>query len=519
MSTIHDLPVEMLDEVLMAIDDLAALEGAVLSYRRFYNIYKARQDVIRRRVLRNALGGDDVIAASLRMIYIEAVLRNYPPTHPTNPSWHVDHFLVDIKPLKEDKKNTPTASEYGICVERARICQQLEVLYSRSMKDRHTDTASRLSLEESDRFRAAVYRLWLLGMYPRSKVQSLCTDAATRVQLFYDGYTARDVYDLHCVLDWFKEIVGELLPVDDTLHHCLCAGPAQILEAYLEPDCLSYHVRSASRFQNQSGDAWKEDLLLVFKAHQLLSPAETTVGTQRAGRSLACGYGMRQTGAMARGFLDRNCYERRLSFQLIGATDARPRDNLGRRYLKIISAVDVVPEMTVGRVLQELCDLPALIQDEEYNLLLENDDFSGLTTNDLLCANCLQEMIKARLGLWWRYMKEKYAPQEHEKASCRYSFQCRLQPWKPRHAARCNHASPNTSCPERRIRRAEKRSEEAEKRNEEAEVAEMLREDDGMSGEGDETSAATTLPLPPTQSRLLGLFLRPPWWTPFNSSN
>ncbi|KZV81798.1 hypothetical protein EXIGLDRAFT_779345, partial [Exidia glandulosa HHB12029] len=214
------------------------------------------------------------------------------------------------------------------------------------------------------------------------------------------------------------------------------------------------------------------------------------------------------------GFLDRNCYERRLFFQLIGATDARPRDNLGRKYLKIIEAVDVVPEMTVGRVLQELCDLPVLIQDEEYSLLLENDDFSGLTTNDLLCANCLQKMIKARLGLWWRYMKEKYAPQEHEKASCRYGFQCRLQPWKPRHAARCNHARPNTSGPERRIRRAEKRNKDTELTD-----REMLREDDGMSGEGDETSAATTLPPPPTQSRLLGLFLRPMWWTPFNNSN
>ncbi|KZV78373.1 hypothetical protein EXIGLDRAFT_847600 [Exidia glandulosa HHB12029] len=244
------------------------------------------------------------------------------------------------------------------------------------------------------------------------------------------------------------------------------------------------------RLQNQSGDAWKEDLLLVFKAHQLLSPAETQIRIPHKLKPIVvlaeepdlqcwnptCGAepGLRLWDATnwcygprwlrldtllnsLPGFLDRNCYERRLFFQLIGATDARPRDNLGRKYLKIIEAVDVVPEMTVGRVLQELCDLPVLIQDEEYSLLLENDDFSGLTTNDLLCANCLQKMIKARLGLWWRYMKEKYAPQEHEKASCRYGFQCRLQPWKPRHAARCNHARPNTSGPERRIRRAEKR--------------------------------------------------------------
>ncbi|KZW01698.1 hypothetical protein EXIGLDRAFT_47936 [Exidia glandulosa HHB12029] len=477
MSTIHDLPLQMLDEILMAIDDPAALTAAVLSYRRFYNIFKARKDVIKRRVLRNALGGDDVIASSLRTVRIETILPNYNQYNPVDRA----RFLWDIQPLKEDKTNTPTASEYAICVERARLFQQLEVLYSRSMKDRRTDKTSRLSFEESDRFRAALHRLWLLCLYTGSTsvVQVLCMRAATRLPLFYDGYTAQDVYDLHCVLDWLGELVIGCLPVETTSEFrepfrliCLCAGPAKILAAYLEPDRLHDHLRNIDASRFRSDDGWKDDLIPVFKSHQLLSPAETEVQIPSEMKPIVVlteepdvkcwnptcgaqpgvqlwdatnwGYGPRwlRLDTLLHSlpdYLRNNCYERHLFLHLLGTTDAGPRPvDLGRDYLQIIEAYDVVPGMTVARVFQEIFNLPALIRDEKCKELLENDDFGGLTSNDLLCAECLDRMVKARLWLWWSYIKEKYAPQEHEKESCGYGYECRRQLWSLGHAFQCN---------------------------------------------------------------------------------
>ncbi|KZV86010.1 hypothetical protein EXIGLDRAFT_725260 [Exidia glandulosa HHB12029] len=482
MSTIHELPLQMLDEILMAIDDPAALTAAVLSYRRFYNIFKARKDVIKRRVLRNALGGDDVIASSLRTVRIETILPNYNQYNPVDRA----RFLRDIQPLKEDKTNTPTASEYAICVERARLFQQLEVLYSRSMKDRRTDKTSRLSFEESDRFRAALHRLSLLGLYTGSTsvVQVLCIRAATRVPLFYDGYSAQDVYDLHCVLDWLEELIIGCLPVEATSEFrepfrliCLCAGPAKILEAYLEPHRLRDHLRNIDASRLRSDDGWKEDLLPVFKTFQLLSPAATEIQIPYGMKPIVvlaeeqdmkcwnptCGAqpGVQLWDATKWGYpprwlrldtllrslpdyLRNNCYERHLFCHLLGTTDAGPRTgalehvDLGRDDLQNIEAYDVVPGMTVARGLQELCNLPSLIHDEKCKELLEHDDFSGLTSNDLLCAECLERMLKARLWLWWSYVKEKYALQEHEKESCGYGYECSRQLWNLDHASQCN---------------------------------------------------------------------------------
>ncbi|KZW01713.1 hypothetical protein EXIGLDRAFT_745010 [Exidia glandulosa HHB12029] len=242
------------------------------------------------------------------------------------------------------------------------------------------------------------------------------------------------------------------------------------------------------------------DEILMAKSHQLLSPAETEVQIPSEMKPIVvlaeepdvkcwnpmCGaqpglqlWNARNWGYGPRclrldtllhslpDYLRNNCYERRLFLHLLGTTYAGPRPvtrehvDLGRDYLQIIEAYDVVPGMTVARVVQELCNLPALICDEEYKALLDNDDFSGLTSNDLMCAECLDRMVKARLWIWWSYIKEKYASQEHDKERCRYGYECDLQPWKPDHASQCNHARPNIRGLNGRGRRRARRELEA----------------------------------------------------------
>ncbi|KZV88578.1 hypothetical protein EXIGLDRAFT_772548 [Exidia glandulosa HHB12029] len=512
MATIHDLPLEMLDEILMAIDDPEALTTAVLSYRRFYNIYKARKDVIKRRVLRNALGGDDVIASSLRTIRIETIMPNYSPVDPTDRA----RFLQDIEPLGEDKRNTPTASEFAICVERARLFQQLEVLYSRSEKDRRTDKTSLLSFEESDRFRTALHRLWLLGLYIRSTsvVQMLCMTAATRIPLFYDGYTAQDVYDIQCVLDWLDDLVFGCLPVETTCDWreplrlpCLCLGPATVLKAYLEPRKARAYMRCNDIWRFGSYDAWKEDLLTVFQEHQLLSPKEEEVKIPyemkpivvlsevlalkcwtpkceaQSGVRLWNEYNWNHAPRKLRletlvdwlqGPLCRNKHERPLFLHYLGTPDERPHDsaNFSRRKQRtpIKDILDTVPNMTLERVLHSLCDLPAIVEDDKLQEYLKQDKFSGVTSKDLLCETCLDKMIHARLWVWWVTVKKQAAPEERGKNDCWFGSDCRLQTYKADHAYRYNHACLST-WPERKAmkiaardeRRMERRLAAAEK--------------------------------------------------------
>ncbi|KZV93054.1 hypothetical protein EXIGLDRAFT_749316 [Exidia glandulosa HHB12029] len=534
MSTIHDLPLEMLEEILIAIDELATLKVAVLSYRPFYNIYKGRKHVIHPRVLRNSLGGDDVIASYLRTIYIETFLHNYSQRNPAYRA-HPAQFIQDIQLLREDTTNTPTASEYAICVKRTRVFQQLEVLYSRSEKDRLTDKTSRLSPGESKRFRTALHRLWLLGLYTRSDsvVQTLCMTAATRVPLFYDGYTAQDVYDIHCVLDWLEELVIQCLPVElrNEFHVplrliCLSVGPLTVLKAYLEPRKARARLQNSDTWRRNSHDAWKEDLLPVFKAHRLLSLTENVVKIPREIKPIVvlpdvsnlqcwlptCGaqsgvrfwneynwnYAPRKLrletlGGWLKGPFDTNKRERSLLQHFLGAPDEHPRGSAARRKHRTLieDALEPAPDMTLERVLHALCDLPAIVQHFPLQLQthLQQCQFYGVTSKDLLCETCLYDMIDARLWVWWVAVNNEAAQENGDSEDCWYGFDCRLQDLKPDHAYRYRHACFDTQA-ERQAAQEERLLAAEEEETEILCGEAALPIVDGMSMDVDDTSPA-----------------------------
>ncbi|KZV81861.1 hypothetical protein EXIGLDRAFT_703228, partial [Exidia glandulosa HHB12029] len=163
MPSLQRLPVELLDEVLKAIDDFATLGVAILSYKPFYLIYKAHPVIIHRHVLVNSLG-PEVVDTALRSIRVSAWM---PACHHTNIQDVVEIVCTDFH---EDKmvKHRITDAEYSKLFARARICDKLEVVYSRWYKDRLTDRKSLLAPAERKAFRMCIHRLWLLSSFAGS---------------------------------------------------------------------------------------------------------------------------------------------------------------------------------------------------------------------------------------------------------------------------------------------------------------------------------------------------------------
>ncbi|KZV93081.1 hypothetical protein EXIGLDRAFT_55918 [Exidia glandulosa HHB12029] len=483
MPLLLSLPPEMLDAIFMCFDDLAAVLATASSCRRLHGIYHPRRNFILPRVFRNALGGDGVIAASWRTLDVEAILPNH-TFAVTN------QVLADVQALKENKTDVPsTLEDCKVLFDRARVVQQLEVLYSRSQKDRRTRTTSRLTPGESDKFRQAVHRLWLLGLYTRTTgiVQDLCTNAATRVPLFYSEYSAQDVYDIHNILDWLDEQVDESLAPQETRRflgarrfRSLFAGPGNILKAYIEPERAEHHLRcdGPSRL---SRDAWKDDVRLVFIRLQLLDetaakltipdgiqpiivlPEEAGIACSRCGARPGlrlwnganwdyppCRLRPEMVLELLPGNLKNNCYERTLLAHYLGITDSlgatffwdTPRwkqtDTMAKNLL-----TTAAPPMTAAQILQALCDLPSLL-DAEHRSYIQNCAFSGVTNADLLCGGCLIELVKARLWVFWVDVKLRATPKEDgKKPNCPHGYNCASQALKMEHAYDLNHACPD----------------------------------------------------------------------------
>ncbi|KZV87239.1 hypothetical protein EXIGLDRAFT_207515 [Exidia glandulosa HHB12029] len=276
MPSLQRLPVELLDEVLKAIDDFATLGVAILSYKPFYLIYKAHPVIIHRHVLENSLG-PEVVDTALRSIRISAWM---PTCHHTDIQDVVEIVCTDFH---EDKmvKHRITDAEYSKLFARARICDKLEVVYSRWYKDRLTDRKSLLAPAERKAFRMCIHRLWLLSSFAGSDGIALdaIRDRVVRQQLFYDSYSSQDVYYLHSVVDWMRELVGECLTPSDYAAldfirmKCIVGGPDVVLEIYEYPLQSGATLEQVPGLVDADDRGWKDDIRHIFEERKLLSPS------------------------------------------------------------------------------------------------------------------------------------------------------------------------------------------------------------------------------------------------------
>ncbi|KZV95944.1 hypothetical protein EXIGLDRAFT_734228, partial [Exidia glandulosa HHB12029] len=174
--------------------------------------------------------------------------------------------------------------ELKILAHRARVCNELEVMYSRWYKDRLTGSQSLLLLRESDDFRLCIYRLWLLSLYtgPGSIVPNYFKKVEHRELLFYSDYTPQEVFNLHSVIDWMHEVVRQCeLPdgrTQNSYHlQCTVGGPKLVLDIHTHPDKLTEYLKGVKLTQLGAtiDNTSTGDLQHVFKTHHLLSPNET----------------------------------------------------------------------------------------------------------------------------------------------------------------------------------------------------------------------------------------------------
>ncbi|KZV85987.1 hypothetical protein EXIGLDRAFT_753018 [Exidia glandulosa HHB12029] len=471
------LPPELLVAIFECIDDPATLLPAASSCKKLHTIYDVGKHLILPRVVCNAMGGDGAFTASLLALRIDAILPDYDDLNPAD----VALFRADVQALK-DSASTPTTAECKKCFERVRICQDLEVLYSRFRKDSSTSNVSRLTRTESSKFCVALHRIWLASLYMDSVVHDLCMEPVTRVPLLYNDYSAQDVYDIHCVLEFLGEQVGESLPNQNTPRprgalqlECLFCGPENLLEAFLKPEKAADYLFNGD-WDRPSGHPWNDDLRLVFIRLGLLNATATTLTIPTAIRPIVdpavhldlqqcwgcheqagfrlwagnnwdrppCDLRLETILNFLPGYLKRNAYERPLLAHYLGIEDPLGVQLPSQAPRSTMNRLTSVPHMTVARILQSLCDLPQLVNTMKQTTYVQNCPFFDITNADPLCSVCIRDLVKNRLWILWLSVKVAAAPDEEKKQDCWFGYDCRMQADNPEHAYALNHACPDT---------------------------------------------------------------------------
>ncbi|KZV95926.1 hypothetical protein EXIGLDRAFT_747893 [Exidia glandulosa HHB12029] len=497
MTLFQSLPTDIHDRILQFVDGLDTLIAAMLTCKSTYVAYHKHQNFIRLCALFNFIG-PNALDAALRSVKIYKYMPTHHEPEPGQPGRPFVHVVKTDFSEAAMIAQTVSDDEFKLLAHLARVCNELEVLYSRWHKDRLTDRTSLLTASERDNFRCSIYRLWLLSLYtgPTSIVQEHFKTVEQRAELFYNDYTPQEVYNLHSVIDWMHEVVRQCeLPdgrTQNSYHlQCIVAGPETVLNIYTRPDKSRKYLEGITlrRLNASTGDAWRSDLQYVFKKRHLLGPSETEARipdsiapmvATAAVPVLTCWKCGEHPGARVwnednwnyaplslrleslvhwlPGALKNNTFERPLFLHFLGVPDPMAREQRGHARRKkqdaVKDLVKTIPGLTVSRVLRALCKLPPHEQDilDVDSLPLEPDDFEGIKCTDLLCETCLGEMVTSRLWILWLKEKERAAPSEAEKGNCWFGIDCRLQSFKPDHASFYNHACRNT-WPERKARK------------------------------------------------------------------
>ncbi|KZV87396.1 hypothetical protein EXIGLDRAFT_723765 [Exidia glandulosa HHB12029] len=470
MPTLETLPPEIRALILVALDGYTTFKAAVLSCHALHDAFNASKKSILAQFLRNALGGDEVIAAATRTACIEAHLRSRNNIAIDN----VPEFMNGIQAFKEDASVSQSPREYEACMARAHVCEELEVAYSRSFKDRKTDERSCLTVAESDRFRMAIHRLFLISIYIQSiVVLPLCLSVATRVPLFYGEFSVQAVFDLLHIVDWMAKTAMECLPPGTAMRRqgtyplvCLFSGPLRLYNAYMHPGQADAFLRKVDRRVRRQFGAWEQDIL---HHRQILSRTGVQPEVPQDMSSvvgLAAGPGLECSKCQARpgeriwdqqnwmhvprnmrleGLVDwmgyhlaGNYYERDLFLRYLGVEDPHPKQLRIRNARQINVALSPAPDLTIPRILTELLALPHTGNTKEA-LYLQRDGFNGVTGNDLLCLPCLEDMVGSRLPVWWGSKKLAAVPDEANKPKCLFGMECTEQKIAD-HAYDHNHA-------------------------------------------------------------------------------
>ncbi|KZW01730.1 hypothetical protein EXIGLDRAFT_48266 [Exidia glandulosa HHB12029] len=177
----------------------------------------------------------------LTLVHDLVVCANDPRYSPITLAWAC--VLFRPHPAAEEQDAIP--ENYPSYRVRARVCHQLELEYSRWSEDRPTQRAR--SPAERDAFQLSVYRLWLFSLFcsddcsfQDASNDDLFSDPGFRAKIFYAAYTAREIHNLHAIIDWMREVIGRYWSTGSMSSRpirmrCIVGGPQTVLDIIETP--------------------------------------------------------------------------------------------------------------------------------------------------------------------------------------------------------------------------------------------------------------------------------------------
>ncbi|KAH7106722.1 hypothetical protein BKA62DRAFT_213980 [Auriculariales sp. MPI-PUGE-AT-0066] len=482
------LPPEIVDVIFTRFDDIETLRNVRLVCRFCDSVYSAHSSALREAAVVNALGHEGILLPALREVRVSAYL-----DAENSPNSFEDAFNgITEEGVKHIEITWKEAEKLMV---RANVCQRLEIGYSRSCKDRQSGCDSRLTPEESLRFRRAICRAWVL-----SDVFRYCMEAdlmefwtfdeedriSARKTVFYSALSDQDLYDLNMVVEWTAsdgDSSNDLALIFET-------GPEQYLEGYENVD-RSELTTSGDHDENFDWGSdidhqWEErrvtlqngvpngvqPLIQPIGSDDMCSkcglPAGLKLWNEQNWRYLSSCLPIWKPWSMPEffpGVLGRNSFETKLlrayienpnrDFSTFNNDYAFMSSPSQSPYSKQDSPEVLGGPILVHRILHELFNLSNQVDSSTLQASMAADGYYTTLPSDWLCLGCLRSFVKARYWIWWydRKARGKVSGQGL-KEDCWYGIDCRTQGHNAAHAGKLNHLCLNTYEERERRKRA-----------------------------------------------------------------
>ncbi|KZV84867.1 hypothetical protein EXIGLDRAFT_841878 [Exidia glandulosa HHB12029] len=471
MPLLATLPLDVLARILTLTADYNTLRAAALSCKGLYAAYEAYPIGINKSVAFNLLPAA-VLAPALRAIRVGDELASISTSDNVEDIMHKHDEVRVFDTLL-------TSTECTALQSRACVVARIEVMFSRTFKDRTSVSSSRLSAGESELFQKALHRIWLFTQvirhcyvdFPDEVGRDEVADFEWRKDLLYANLSSQDLWEIETVLRWLYVACEDLKAfVDpDYVPIIVQVGPDGFINLFdKEPSEVDEVIPD---IDEPLGFEWEEDIRAVLEERKFEVPGgvsrpesapkglnpllQTVFGKDDMCASCSSKIGLallNQTNweynKWLRSFdrlqyllphnLVSNTHERRT----LTAYFKHPLQHM----TKPTPTADTGSPISTLRVLRELFDLPNVVTSPRLQAHMLADGFSSMTPHDWLCPTCLVEFITRHLWIWWWNEKARgRVLGEPLREDCWYGYECRTQTHNFSHAQKLNHLCVNTN--------------------------------------------------------------------------
>ncbi|KZT06332.1 uncharacterized protein LAESUDRAFT_679904 [Laetiporus sulphureus 93-53] len=226
---------DLLDRILTFLPDFRTLSAFIRTSKNLYSVFQARPKSIVKAITQNASGDPNIIPAAVRLAYVLPG-RGYKRKEDNGD---------DALPKEREVAELPLTR--AICealVYHAPVVKELEDIFSWIKKDR-TSRTSKLTVDESSRFRRAMYRFWLYCELYREPPDEDWYTFPRRV--FFQALPLEELLELGRAADFCAELLlrtdnscgcaSSLVPTVTYFRDISAMGPARVLWIFqsLEP--------------------------------------------------------------------------------------------------------------------------------------------------------------------------------------------------------------------------------------------------------------------------------------------